>query len=267
MKLAHTTRGEGDRPVVFVHGFLGHGRGLAPLASRWLRANPGHRAVLPDLPGHGDSPPVPERADLSAIGAIIRSFVDAHAPLSPVPVVAHSMGGRFMLRAWARDPERFGPLVLLDVPPGPISDAQSPLTPLMRGLERVPAQAPDADAMLSILEAEGVEQTQRRWARSMLAPDGDGGIRWTIDREALLGLRRRTMAEDLWPVLREGPRHAIRVVFGAQSPYLDETTLRRFDALDIEVQVIPGAGHYLHVERTRAVVEAMGDVGSTLRRP
>jgi len=249
-----------------VHGFLGHGRGLAPLASRWLRANPGHRAVLPDLPGHGDSPPVPEEADLSAIGAIVQDFVDEHAPPAPIPVVAHSMGGRFMLRAWARDPERFGRLVLLDVPPGPISDAQSPLTPLMRGLERAPAQAADADTMLSVLEAEGVEQAQRRWARSMLASDDDGRrVRWAIDREALLGLRRRTMAEDLWPVIGEGPRHALRVIFGAQSPYLDEATLQRFAALGIEVQVIPGAGHYLHVERTRAVVEAMGTVGSTLR--
>jgi pimeloyl-ACP methyl ester carboxylesterase len=93
--------GEGP-PVLLLHGFGGAAWNyteMAPLVA-------GRRLLIPDLPGHGASDPLP--------AASIAAFADAVAGLldGPVGVFGHSMGGVVALRLAERHPHLVSSIVL-----------------------------------------------------------------------------------------------------------------------------------------------------------
>ena len=93
--------GEGP-PILLVHGFGGaawNWTELAPLLA-------GRRILIPDLPGHGGSSPLPAPS--------LAGFADALAGIldEPAGVVGHSLGGVVALRLAERRPELVRGLVL-----------------------------------------------------------------------------------------------------------------------------------------------------------
>ncbi|KHK95298.1 hydrolase [Microbacterium mangrovi] len=77
-----------DAPtLVTVHGFRGEHHGLAPVIARL----PGYRVISPDLPGFGETPPVPGRThDLELYVEWLQEFVATVCP--GAVVVGHSFG-------------------------------------------------------------------------------------------------------------------------------------------------------------------------------
>lgn len=73
--------------VVAVHGFRGDHHGMEPIVAHL----PELRVIVPDLPGFGQSPPLPgRRHDLAAYAAWLAAFTDAVAP--GAVVLGHSFG-------------------------------------------------------------------------------------------------------------------------------------------------------------------------------
>lgn len=86
---AYWTYGDAADPttIVAVHGFRGEHHGLEPVVA-YL---PGIRVISPDLPGFGETPPLPGRAhDLDAYAEWLRAFVESVAP--GAIVLGHSFG-------------------------------------------------------------------------------------------------------------------------------------------------------------------------------
>ena len=81
MTLATTRIGDGPRPTLLLHGFLGAGRNLASLARVWSQRDPSRTFVLVDLPGHGTSPALTPGTDLSVMG---RAVLETAQPLGAV---------------------------------------------------------------------------------------------------------------------------------------------------------------------------------------
>ena len=106
-RLAYAVGGEGP-PVVLVHGLGGtieNWRAIAtPLATR-------HRVLVPDLPGHGGSAPLPEARDLGAVAAAVLGIAEAEE-IHDAVWVGHSLGGAVALRAAILLPEAVRGLVL-----------------------------------------------------------------------------------------------------------------------------------------------------------
>jgi pimeloyl-ACP methyl ester carboxylesterase len=101
-RLRYFTGGDGP-PLLLLHGFGGAAwnfTGMAPLLLR------GRRLIVPDLPGHGGSPPLPAPS--------LAGFADAVAGLldEPAGVLGHSMGGVVALRLAERHPELVKALLL-----------------------------------------------------------------------------------------------------------------------------------------------------------
>lgn len=106
-RLRYFAGGEGE-PVVLVHGLGGAAANWLLLAPLLL---PGRRLLVPELPGHGGSAPLPAAPSLNAYADRIGLLMEAER-FAPAPVVGHSLGGAISLRLAIRRPELVSALVL-----------------------------------------------------------------------------------------------------------------------------------------------------------
>jgi pimeloyl-ACP methyl ester carboxylesterase len=100
--------GGAGSPVILIHGLAGVAENWAELAPL-LAAR--HRLLVPDLPGHGGSSPLPAVANLDAYAQRVRALGVLEG-LLPAPIVGHSMGGLVAMRLALRYPADVNALVL-----------------------------------------------------------------------------------------------------------------------------------------------------------
>lgn len=100
--LIRTFEGGEGPPLLLVHGFGGAAWNFSELAPLL----PGRRLVIPDLPGHGASSPLPAPT-LAGFADVVAEILD-----EPVDVLGHSMGGVVALRLAERHPSLVRSLVL-----------------------------------------------------------------------------------------------------------------------------------------------------------
>lgn len=89
-------------PLLLLHGFGGAAWNFSEL----VPFLPGRRLIVPDLPGHGGSAPLPATS-LAGFADVLASLLDG-----PTDVVGHSMGGVVGLRLAERHPSLVRSLVL-----------------------------------------------------------------------------------------------------------------------------------------------------------
>lgn len=85
--------GEGP-PLVLVHGFSGSAFNWCELAPLLAEKR---RVLVPDLPGHGLSSPLPAAPSLNGYADRVHRVAELEGML-PAPVVGHSMGGAVSIR-------------------------------------------------------------------------------------------------------------------------------------------------------------------------
>ena len=106
-RLRYAVGGAGQ-PLVLVHGLGGiieNWSALAPaLAER-------HRVLVPDLPGHGRSAPLPEARDIDALTEAVLAIADGEE-MGGAVWFGHSLGGLVAVRAAVLRPETVRGVVL-----------------------------------------------------------------------------------------------------------------------------------------------------------
>jgi pimeloyl-ACP methyl ester carboxylesterase len=105
--LRYAVGGDGS-PLVLVHGLGGtieNWRALAPALAAC------HRVLVPDLPGHGRSSPLPEARDVGALADAVLGIADVEEIRRAV-WIGHSLGGVVALRAAVLRPDAVRGLVL-----------------------------------------------------------------------------------------------------------------------------------------------------------
>jgi pimeloyl-ACP methyl ester carboxylesterase len=249
-RLASYTVGEGALPTVLLHGFLGSGKNLRALAQRWAERDPERRFFLPDLTGHGASPPLPPDADTSVLAADLLETAAFWG--SSLSLVGHSLGGRVALGVARLAPERVTDIALLDIAPGPLSDRFSEGNRVVKILLEAPEEAPERRDLRRFLIERGLAPATADWLVMNVRSEA-GRARWTFDRRALDRLQARGNAEDLWDVVESG-RFPVRAIRGERSRYVNEDDVRRFEAASVRVDTIPDCGHELHVEALEPLV-------------
>jgi pimeloyl-ACP methyl ester carboxylesterase len=109
IRLRYFAGGPADgAPLVLVHG-------LGGAAANWTRLAPalarGRRVLVPELPGHGLSAPLPAAPGLAPYADTVAAVLE-HEGVERAPVIGHSMGGSVALRLAVRRPRLVAALVL-----------------------------------------------------------------------------------------------------------------------------------------------------------
>jgi pimeloyl-ACP methyl ester carboxylesterase len=106
-RVRYLVGGEGA-PLVLVHG-------LGGAAANWLALVPlllpGRRLLVPELPGHCGSSPLPAAPSLNAFAGRVALVMEREG-FAPAPVVGHSLGGAIALRLAIRRPDLVSAIVL-----------------------------------------------------------------------------------------------------------------------------------------------------------
>jgi pimeloyl-ACP methyl ester carboxylesterase len=107
VRLRYFVGGKGE-PLVLVHGLGGGAANWVELAPELARRR---RVLVPDLPGHGGSEPLPAAPSLAAYADRVVELMEREATV-PAPIVGHSFGGTVALRVAIRRPDAVSGVVL-----------------------------------------------------------------------------------------------------------------------------------------------------------
>lgn len=239
--------GDGAKPVIFLHGFLGSGRNLRTLASRWSEVSAQYTFLLMDLPGHGQSASVQGGATLSTISREVLETARAEGFVGPYALVGHSFGGRVSLAAFGEAPELVEKVVMLDIAPGPIPAQKSGSRVVLEILKRAPTEVPQRKEMLDYLVHQGLSVPVSQWLMMNLA-EQEGVYRWQIDAQALSRLHDSLNSVSLWPLV-EGRRLELSLlcVRGDRSHYVTTEDVARLRKAGASVETLQ-SGHDVHVD-------------------
>jgi pimeloyl-ACP methyl ester carboxylesterase len=233
--------GEGT-PLLLVHGYGGAAWNFSELLP-FLGERP---VIVPDLPGHGASSPLPA-ATIGAFSDVIAASLDG-----PVDVVGHSMGGVVALRLAERRPELVRGLVLAAAAGISSSTRLSEITITLAGIvqpARIAGRRVDRIARsrrLRRLVFGGYEVSN---PDALTERSVHGLLRGPTMHTDALGAGRALVADDPRPDLGR-VRCPVLVLWGArdrQVPLADGVEYAR--RLSAPLRVIADCGHLLIAER------------------
>jgi pimeloyl-ACP methyl ester carboxylesterase len=244
-------------PLLLVHGFGGAAWNFTEMQPYLA----GRRLIVPDLPGHGGSTPLP--------AATLRGFADTLVPLldGPTDVLGHSLGGVVALRLAERHPELVRRLLL--AAPAGISSASrrgevmlglagivQPGRRAGRRVDRIARSRRLRNLVFGGFEVSNADSLTERGIHGLLR----GTVLHTDTLSAGLALARDDPRQQL-----ERVRAPVLVLFGArdqQVPIADGFEYAR--RLGAKLRLIADCGHLLIAERpdvcARAALEFF-DVG------
>ncbi len=244
--LASYSVGTGPMGTVLLHGFLGSGKNLRSLATKWAAREPQQTFFVPDLLGHGESPPLAGSTTMDDVARAVMETAAHQGVPFPLRIVGHSLGGRVALACARVAAEQVADVVLLDIGPGPINTETSETRRVLELLLQAPDQAQDRRTLHGFFTDHGLSPALTDWILMNVRPAA-AGYSWRIDREGLNRLHTTFTSDNLWPVV-QSQLVPIHVALGERSTYVPQADAERMRALGCDVHVLPGAGHYVHVD-------------------
>lgn len=255
------------RWVIFLHGILGTGANWRTIAKRLVEADPTLGAVLVDLRMHGGSQAeVPPHTVAAAAQDL--TVLEPHLPGPVTAVVGHSFGGKVALAYVLEREARGSDLArawIIDSTPGarPEPRGSEETMAILETLGRLSPCFPDRKAFVAQVRAAGHSEALAQWLAMNLERRGDG-VSLRLDLKAIRALLADYFARDLWPSV-ESPLGKTKLSFlvGGASRVLSSEDLERLAAAAaatperVEVRVIEGAGHWVHVDAPDAVLDAL----------
>lgn len=257
---------DADTTILAVHGFRGEHHGLEPVVA-FL---PGIRVIMPDLPGFGETPPLPgRRHDIDAYADWLTAFADAVAPAgSARPVVlGHSFGSIVSAAAVARGLAT--PRLILVNPIGApaLEGPRGILTRLAIFYYWAGARLPRRigtgllrNGLIVRIMSIAMAKTRDRGLRAFVHDQHDRYFSKFADRDVLRDAFVTSVSHD---VSEYAERISVPTLLVAAdrddiTPIEAERVLRTRFA-DARLVEIAGVGHLIHYEKPREAAAAIRD--------
>jgi esterase len=245
--------GHPERWAFVLHGVFGSAANWRLFMRQLVKERPDWGFLLVDLRGHarslGGEPP----HTIEALAADLDDTADR--PIDGV--IGHSLGGKVALAFASRHENELAQVWSLDSQPGTREGESSPTDAVLALLERLPSRFEARDDFVATLRAEGQPKAVASWLAMNLRRDDDG-YRLALDLPTLRAVLDDFWARDLWPELaRRDDRRALHVVVGGASFVWRKGDRERLEALPIELHVLEGAGHWVHVDAAEAMLALM----------
>jgi pimeloyl-ACP methyl ester carboxylesterase len=231
-------------PLVLVHGLGGAAVNFTEIAPFLARRR---RVLIPDLPGHGGTDPLPQVESLSDLAGHVAA-VGEHEGMSSAAVLGYSMGGLVSLRLAARRPEAVSSLVLV-APAGIVSTtrraqlwlgAVAALRPARLAARCKGAIGRRPNLRVPIFGYWGAVEPRT------LAPEAVlGFLEAQPEHTDVRGAARALLRDDPRPDL-DGIRCPTLVVWGARDHLIPlEDGFEYARRLGCPLRVVPAAGHLI----------------------
>ncbi|MGH6986136.1 MAG: alpha/beta fold hydrolase [Caulobacteraceae bacterium] len=257
------------RPLLLIHGGQDHCRNwdwvAQGLCADW-------RIIAPDLRGHGDSAFSPSGDySMSAFVYDLAQLIHQQS-LSPVRIIAHSMGGAIALRYAGIFPDTVERLVVIEgLGPSPQVLAQRSKRDLAERFRewvaeeralagRLPRRYPTIEAALARMQEENRHLTPEQ-ARYLtvhgVSQNEDGTYSWKFDNYVRSWTPVDLSGDQLHQLWRNIACPTL-LVLGKESWASDPRKDGRIQHFrSAEVAVFEGAGHWVHHDQLEAFLAAM----------
>jgi 2-succinyl-6-hydroxy-2,4-cyclohexadiene-1-carboxylate synthase len=228
--------------VVLLHGFTHTGASWDPVISALGES---YRALAPDIRGHG-------RASAATPVSLQAVIADVQA-LSPsgFTLAGYSMGGRIALHVALAAPQRVNHLVLIGASPGLADPA-----------ERAARRAAD-ERLAAEFEALDIEAVAERWANTSVLAGQSDDVRQAAHADRLrstpAGLARALRhlgtgaLPSVWDRLWELTMPVTLITGARDEKFRRIATQMATGNPGVHIEVIPDAGHAVHLEAPHAV--------------
>lgn len=249
-----------DRYLLFLHGILGSGANWRTFARQIIGAKPepdvdpvtDWGALLVDLRLHGESVGFAPPHDLTSVAADILPSLGGRVPKA---VIGHSFGGKvgLELARQLRDTAPLTHVFVIDSTPSARPDGRgsSGVKHIVELLSELPQEFPDRGAFQTWAEERGVSRPTAMWLAMNVRPiPGSTGFTFRMDIASVRQMMDDYFARDLWPIIEDPPPGMVtHIIAGGRSDVVDGADLARGRrAKQCTVDVIPDAGHWVHVD-------------------
>ncbi|GAA4724491.1 Pimeloyl-ACP methyl ester carboxylesterase [Promicromonospora umidemergens] len=257
--------------LVVLHGFRGDHHGLEPVVAHLLRERPGLRVTVPDLPGFGASPPLPDgRHDVPGYAAWARDLVREVAPGGTAALAGHSFGSVVAAAAMSGTvpggQEPAAPLaralVLINpIPRPPVSGrgrlgvgATAALHSLAGALPETAGTALLRHAALTRIASVAMVRTPEKTLTRWIHEEHDRYFAGFATRRSLLTAFRASITGSVreWAAGVEVPTLLVGGARDDLAPASDQKELTTAFR-DARLVLVPGVGHLTHYETPDAV--------------
>lgn len=239
------------RWMIFLHGILGSGANWRTFARQITAAKPEWGALLVDIRLHGESQGFPPP---HTVAAAAKDVVDACADKTIGAVLGHSFGGKVAIEC-ARSLPALEHLFVVDSTPGARLDyrGSSGVRAIVELLRELPDHFPDRNAFTQWAVDRGVGRPTAMWLAMNIRADADGRFVFRVDVPSIRLMMEDYFASDVWDVIEKGSQQT-HLISGGKSEVLDAADQERGHALPrCTVDVIPEAGHWVHVDAPDAL--------------
>lgn len=257
----HALQDDGTRPLVFLHGFPDQPPTARPFFAELGKR--GYRVLAPWLRGYAPSPRT-GRYDPWSLAEDVIALLETWSPDEPVDLVGHDWGAVLTYVACAFAPERVRRAVTLAVPhPSAFVRRLRSPAQLKASWYTTLFQLPGSGYLAALDDFALIDRLWRAWSPGYRLP--------ATERIALHETLRASMPAPLL-YYRHTLRRA-RELLAMKTPLITVPTLalhgaddgcvlpptrdddRQYFAATFERAVLPGVGHFLHLEAPALVAE------------